>query len=442
MTKLSTSQKAWVMYDWANSVYSLIIATAIFPVYYVSMTADIGSLDTIFGTVDPAAVYSFSLTLAFLIVALGSPVLSAIADRTSKRHYFLTGFCSLGSAACIGLYWFDASTTVWLAVVLSVLASVGFWGSIVFYNAYLPEIAEEKLRDELSARGFAMGYFGSSLLLVVCLAMILAYETFGFESAAQPTRLSFLLVGIWWFGFAMTCIYFLPKPRKPAAPDGIGSDHTRLTAMIILKRVAAQVRRSKDLRFYLLAYFFFSTGVQTIFYIANLYGANELELPAGKLIATILVIQIIAIVGALSFSRLSARLGNLRAMQTALSLWALLCGLAFLMDKSQAWVEYYFYALGAGVGLVMGGIQSLARSTYSKLLPPDADNTTFYSFYDVLEKIGVVLGTLLVGVTLQMTGSMKPAILMLGGMFILSLLALIPVREPSNASRQASLTAR
>ncbi|GAA3950319.1 MFS transporter [Allohahella marinimesophila] len=426
------------MYDWANSVYSLIIATAIFPVYYVSMTADITSLETIFGAVDPAAVYSFSLTLAFLIVALGSPVLSAIADRSSKRHYFLMAFCSLGSAACVGLFWFDESTTVWLAVVLSVFASIGFWGSIVFYNAYLPEIAEEKLRDELSARGFAMGYFGSSLLLVVCLAMILGYEIFGFENAAFPTRLSFLLVGIWWFGFAMTCIYFLPKQKKPVVHEGEVSAQQQLTAMKILQRVAAQVRRSKDLRFYLLAYFFFSTGVQTIFYVANLYGANELELPAGKLIATILVIQIIAIVGALSFSRLSARLGNLRAMQTALAMWALLCGLAFLMDKSQAWVEYYFYALGAAVGLVMGGIQSLARSTYSKLLPPDADNTTFYSFYDVLEKIGIVLGTLLVGVTLQMTGSMKPAILMLGGMFILSLLALIPVREPSAAHQHSA----
>lgn len=428
MKKLSRPQWAWAMYDWANSVYSLVVATAIFPVYFVAVTSKVESVQTPFGSLQPEALYSFSLTASFLLVAIGSPFLSALADRSGKRALFLLAFCICGSIACIGLYWFENTASLWPAIALSMCASVGFWGSLVFYNAWLPEIAVSEERDDLSARGFAMGYLGSSLLLVVCLGMILGWESLGFASSSEPTRLSFLLVGIWWLSFGILCILNLPPPKAGHKSE---KDQQELTVMLILRRVGAQVRQSRDLRFYLISYFFFSTGVQTIFYVANLYGANELGLASGKLIATILVIQIIAIVGALSFSKLSARFGNLRAMQLALALWALLCVGAFLMDRSQAWVEYYFYGLGAAVGLVMGGIQSLSRSTYSKLLPADADNTTFFSFYDVLEKIGIVLGTLLVGVMLQLTGSMKPAILILGGMFVLSLLTLGPVKEPA-----------
>lgn len=429
----STTQKAWIMYDWANSVYSLVIATAIFPVYYVSITTSVDLLDTPFGGIRPAALYSFALTLSFLLVACASPLLASRADSNGHRHRFLLVFCSAGATACMLLATVEQASDVWLAVALMVVASVGFWGSLVFYNAYLPEIAPPELRDAISARGYAMGYLGSSLLLVTCLVLIMGHAWFGFESAATPTRLSFFLVGIWWLGFALLCLKYLPRKtghalEKPLPASG---EPPTATPAMILRTVWLQVRHSRNLRFYLLSYFFFSTGVQTIFYVANLYGAKELELDASKLIATILVIQIIAIAGALGFARLSARFGNLPAMRWALGTWACLCLLAFLMDKSQQYIEYYFYALGAGVGLVMGGIQALSRSTYAKLLPNDADNTTYFSFYDVLEKVGIVLGTLLVGITIQLTGSMKPTILMLGAMFVLSLFTLLPVRIKS-----------
>lgn len=407
-------QKGWAFYDWANSVYSLVISTAIFPIYYTQVTVrdERGFTSFLGWSLDADALYSFVLSASFLIVALLSPVLSGIADYTGAKKKFLIFFCLLGSLSCMGLYFYDGSN-VETALFLSVAASVGFWGSLVFYNSYLPEIAAPEEQDKLSAKGFSMGYIGSSILLIGLLLMITFAEDLGMTTG-YATQLSFLITGIWWLGFAQVTFRILPK----AATKNPIDSKILMNGFKELEKVYAFVKSDKQLFRYLGAFFFYSTGVQTIIVLASLFGAQELGLSSDKLILTILIIQFVAIAGAMLFSRVSQAVGNFRALRIQVGIWITVCVIAFLLRKEWEYVEMGFYVVGALVGLVLGGIQSLSRSTYSKLLPEGIDTTSFFSFYDVTEKIAIVLGTLSFGLFIDLTGSMNWAALGLAVYFL------------------------
>ncbi|MXV38129.1 MFS transporter [Flavobacteriaceae bacterium Ap0902] len=411
--ELKKQQFAWAFYDWANSVYSLVITTAIFPIYFGAVLEGSNAIK-VYGIdfSDKDILYSYSITASFIIVVLISPILSAIADKIGNKKLFLKIFSILGSLGCASLFFFTGEQTLWIGVGGSVLASVGYWGSLVFYNAYLPEIASKERQDSLSAQGFIYGYLGSAILLILCLILIMVID----ESL---TRYSFILVALWWIGFAQ--VTFKHLPNSYTKPDLKKTKSIWKSAHRELFLVGKYLFTYKDLKLYLIAFFSLSVGIQTINYMATRFGDKELELDSSKLIITILVIQFVAILGSYLFSRLSTKFGNLISLKIGLLIWAGICFSAFLMDKDNLYVEYQFYGLGAAVGLVLGGVQALTRSTYSKLLPQSNDNTIFFSFYDIIEKIALILGSFIFAQVLYFTGSMQYAALTLSIFFIVAI---------------------
>ena len=410
---------AWAFYDWANSVYSLVISTAVFPLFYSGITK--GKVISFLGMEwnHPDTLYSYTLSFSFLVVAIMSPILSAIADYTGNKKKFLKFFCSIGSVSVMSLYFFEGIDTVWIGIVFTFFASIGFWSSVVFYNSYLPEVAHPEDQDKVSAKGFIYGYIGSIILLVINLVMILFHEAFGITEALA-SRISFVMVGLWWIGFAQITFKALPNNLydKKSEKDYIWKGFREL------KIVWLELKQLPTLKGFLIAFFLLSIGVQTIILLAAIFGSTELGLSAINLIVTILLIQFVAIFGAFIFSKISAKYGNFKALKITITIWILVCFCAFLLHKDLPNVESYFYGLGIMLGLVLGAIQSLTRSTYSKLLPKTQDNAIYFSFYDVTEKIAIVLGTFVYGFLYALTDSMQWSVLCLGLFFVASLIVL------------------
>ena len=417
-------KSAWAFYDWANSVYSLVISTAVFPIYFSAVSPE--KLH-IFGNELPATtVYSYVLASSFIIVSLISPFLSGIADYTGSKKAFMRGFCYVGSLACMSMYFFT-DANIWFGLLMSMVASVGFWGSLVFYNAYLPEVCEPDDQDKLSARGFALGYFGSSILLIIILAMVQAPDFFGLADSGIASRIGFLITGLWWLGFAHITFAHLPKgpvnPKAERDPRWIFSGYKEI------RQVFRNLKKFNSLRRFLYSFFFFSIGVQTVILLASLFGEAELGLETSKLIATILIIQFVGVGGAYLFAAIAKKYGNMLSLKICIVIWALVCFAAYTLTSLDPLVEYKFYAIGGVVGLVMGGIQSVSRSTYSKMLPATHAHASYFSFYDVSEKVAIVIGTFTYGYLISLTGDMKTSALALSIFFAIGFLLLLRVKK-------------
>ena len=402
--------RAWASYDWANSVYFLVISSAIFPLYYGYICADETHL-VVFGmSFKNTALISYVTALAFMFIAIWSPILSGIADYMGNKKRFMQFYCYLGSAACIGLYWFDIDNLYW-GLLFYFLALVGAWSSLVFYNSYLPDIAYPEQHNKISARGFALGYIGSVLLLLINLLMVLKPEWFnisgeGGVASLKAMRYSFVMVGIWWFGFSHIAFYHLPRGFK----DKVYTKDIFFNGYRELKIVWKSLRNLTQLKRYLVAFFLFSMSLQTVMIVAAYFGEQEIYWSGNKektmgLIISILLIQIIAIFGALLSSKLANKWGNIKTLILLNGIWVILCICAYFIYEP---IEFYLVA--AFVGLCMGGIQSVARSTYSQLIPETLDTTSYFSFYDVAEKVGIVIGMLMYGTIDQITGSMRNAL--------------------------------
>lgn len=412
---------AWAFYDWANSVYSLVIATAVFPIYYESVTSDNNGVVQFLGfEFNNSSLLSYSLSFSFLIVAFMSPILSGIADYTGNKKRFMKFFCYLGSFSVMSLFFFKGQDSLWIGILGTVLASIGFWGSIVFYNSYLPEIAFPEQHDRVSAKGFMFGYAGSLILLAFNLTMVMMPEMYGISDASLPARISFLSVGIWWIGFAQVTFYYLPnnvfhkKPEKDYIFKGLRE----------LKVVWQSLKGLKILKQFLTAFFLYSIGVQTVILLAGLFGKKELGIDTSKLIIIILLINVVAIFGAYAFSRLSEKIGNINTLKITIVIWGFICVAAYLLDANSTYIDIQFYALGGTIGMVLGAIQSLSRSTYSKLLPPTQDHATYFSFFDVTEKISIVVGTFVFGFVAAITNSMRNSFFILAVFFLLGFIVL------------------
>lgn len=430
---LTASKKVvngWAMYDWANSVYNLVITSTIFPAYYDAVTGDgngntIDHVHFLGRTYESSSLYNYVLAIAFLIVALMSPILSSIADYKGNKKSFLRFFCTVGSLACCGLFFFTGADTLGIAILCSIIACIGYWSSLVFYNSYLPEIAAPEDRDAVSAKGFSMGYIGSVLMQLICFLFVFKPGWFGMQNDnTLPSRFSFLLVGIWWFGFAQITLFRLPK----GTPAVHKTEHNVLSnGFIELKKVLAELTFQPLLKRFLLSFFFYNMGVQTIMLVATLFGSKELNLPAGKLIITILIIQIVAIFGAWSLAGLSRKIGNIKTLISIVFIWIAICLSAYyiaVLHNAGTNVEIHFYILASVVGLVMGGIQSLSRSTYSKLMPETKDTASYFSFFDVTEKIAIVIGMFSFGFITELTNTMKNSVLVIMVFFIVGLVLL------------------
>ncbi len=415
----------WAMFDWANSAYFLVIATAIFPIYFTAITDDQIS---VFGRdIANSAVYSYAVSFAYIIIALMTPLLSGMADFGGKRKTFLIVFTWIGSLSCIGLFFFANAGLIWWGTGMFVLASIGAAGGIVFYNAYLPLIVTEDRLDEVSAKGYAYGYIGSVILLAFCLLMINKPDWFGFEDAGLPTRIAFALVGVWWLGFAQIAFKRLPADQ-PGRTEGI-----LRKGIEELISVWRKVKKQKMIMRFLASFLFYMAGVQTVIYLATIFASVELEMDTPELILVILILQIVAIIGAYFFAAISKRVGNKTALLIQIGIWMLICGSAYLVqDKMQ------FYILAGFVGLVLGGIQSLSRSTYAKLIPnTKSEMTSYFSFYDVLMKVSLVAGAFIFGFVEQLTGGMRNSILALMILFAIGMIIMWTVdvrKEPSEST--------
>lgn len=419
---------AWAFYDWANSVYPLVITSAVFPIFYDALFSKTGHYIDVFGfSVKNSALISFVTAFAFLIVAFLSPLLSGIADYVGNKKFFMKFFCYLGALSCMGLYWFKLEN-IYSSLLFYLFGLIGFWGSLVFYNSYLPDIAFEEQQDAISAKGYSLGYIGSVILLVVNLAMVMKPELFdiieadGEPSAIKAMRYSFVMVGVWWILFSQYTYYYLPKGNK-------NSQQKHTHAIVFngfkeLKKVWFLLEENIRLKKYLRSFFVYSMAVQTVMLIATYFGAQEIAWESKEqstigLIICILLIQIVAVIGAYTTSKASEKYGNIPVLIFINSIWIVLCIAAYFIK-----LPIHFYVMAALVGLVMGGIQSLSRSTYSKLLPETEDTASFFSFYDVAEKIGIVIGMLVYGIIDQITGSPRFAIVFLAVFFILGVVLL------------------
>ena len=406
------------MYDWANSSYNLVITSTLFPIYFNGVTRSFFDSEVVlfFGfEIVNTVLYSYSVSVSFLIAACLSPLLSGIADYGGKKKLFLKVFTYLGSSSTVALFWFTGDNVEY-GIIFSVLAGVGYSGSLVFYNSFLPDITSKANYDKLSARGYSFGYIGSVLLLLISFVLIEFHAVFGFESETVMVRLSFLMVGVWWFGFAQYSFYHLPNGERRGADQNLFAKGVKE-----LKLVYQSLHGLKSMKRYLTSFFFYSMGVQTVMFLAATFGEKELRLETVKLIVTITLIQLVAIPGAYGFARLSKIYNNGVSILTMLVLWIVVCLYAYFLQT-----EYQFYGLAILVGLIMGGIQSMSRSTFSKLIPDNSiDNTSYFSFYDVTEKLAIVIGTFSFGFIEYVTGSMRNSTLALMIYFLIGIVFLL-----------------
>jgi UMF1 family MFS transporter len=421
--------RAWCMYDWANSVYNLVITTTFFPIYFLGVTRSAYGEDTVpflGGTFKNSPLYQYTLAAAYLSIALLLPILSSIADARGSKKRFMQFFSYMGGLGCIGMFWFKgAHPSVEWGLFCFVLATIGYCGSLVFYNSYLPEIASPENHDRVSARGFSMGYIGAVTLQLVGFGLVIFFSGKG-DQTSGPLY-TFLLVGLWWIGFAQITFLRLPSPAK-RRKDG---HNMWVDGFKELNKVWNKLRTLPKLRSYLASFWFYSMGVQTVMLAATMFGQKTLGLPSDKLIITVVLIQLVAIAGAYLMSLFSSFYGNLNVLMGVVLFWIVICVSAYSVAVYKELghsAEYFFYGLAVGVGLVMGGIQALSRSTYSKLMPPTSDTASFFSFYDVTEKIAIVIGTFTFGYIDDILG-MKNSVLSLIVFFVFGFIGLLITRR-------------
>lgn len=410
--------RGWVMYDWSNSVYQLTIGSTIFPIYYNAVTRSgddftisffgFEAINTVF--------YAWSIAISYLVVALFSPLFSSIADYTGRRKTFMKVFTWLGAISC-GLLFFFNKNTIELGLIAFTLATIGYGGSLVFYNSFLPVIAEPADQDRISARGYAMGYLGGVILLIFNLIFVLFPETFGISDDSFAPRLAFLTVFLWWIGFSQITFRRLPKYTFGKRVKG---EKVLIKGYQELRVIFNQVRGMRSLKIYLIGFFFMTMGLLTVMFMAATYGTKELGLGDDVLIPTILLIQLIGMFGAWLFAWISGKMGNIRSLIISIVIWILVIVAVFFIHTATQ-----FIIIACFVGIVMGGTQALARSTYSKMLPETRDHTSFFSFYDVMEKIATVGGTFSFGIIEALTGSMRYSVLAITFFFIIGLIFML-----------------
>jgi UMF1 family MFS transporter len=408
---------AWAFYDWANSSYPLVITTAIFPLFYEEVTKTVvdgktSDMVSLFGSsFHNTEIYSYVVAISFVIVCFTAPVLSGIADYSGNKKRFMQFFCYLGSLSCASLFFFSKEH-LGLGLLSILFSSVGFWGSLVFYNSYLPEIAEPEDHDRVSAKGFSLGYIGSAILLILNLVMIKVWKI--------PAQWSFVTVAIWWAGFAQITFARLPNNVYGHKPQG----GIIFKGFRELKNVWDELKHIKRLKRYLASFFIYSMGVQTVMIMAVLFAKKEIVgMEDSNLIISVLIIQFVGVAGSVLFSRLSKWLGNIKALGVAIFIWIGICIGTYLY----VYTPFSFYVVAALVGLVMGGIQSLSRSTYSKLLPETEDHASYFSFYDVCEKVGIVFGMFLFGYIERVSGGMRNSLLALITFFVVGFVLLLTI---------------
>ena len=411
----------WCMYDWANSAFATIILSAVLPVYFVALVPEEGAGISFLGfthTFRATALWGYAVSCSMLIVAVTSPYLGSIADRLNLHRRFLFACCLIGALATASLI-FATPGRYLLAALLFIVANIGFAGGNVFYNAFLPKLAGPNELDRLSSRGFAYGYIGGGLALLLVFGMIQGSSLVGFADKGAASRSGFLLAGLWWFLFAVPTYLYVRVPASPIMPDRL---HRGIRGYF---RIFAQIREYPSLLLFLLAFLFYNDGIQTIIVVAAIFAREELGLSQGTILACFLMIQFVAMPGTLLFGRLAEVSGAKRSLYLALLLFILVTVYAYFMNH--AWE---FWLLGFVIAIILGGSQAVSRSFFSSLIP-EGKHAEFFGFYAISAKFASVFGPLVFAVIVDITGSARLSILALTLFFISGMLLLTQVKAGS-----------
>lgn len=417
---------SWCLYDWANSAFATVILAAVLPVYFVSLVPDHGAgLPLLPGhRFSAASLWGYTVSASMLLLALAAPLLGATADRHGWHKRLMLGFWLLGCAATALLAIPGPGGYLWVAVVFMV-ANFAFAGANIFYNAYLTILVPPAQSDRLSARGYAFGYLGGGLFLALSFAMILAYPRFGFADAAAATRCSFLLTALWWLVFALPAFYYLPAAAHPVS----GSPRFSLRGTLDQFR---SLLRYRDLCLFLLAFLCYNDGIQTIISVSAVFARDELRLSQGTVIGCLLMIQFVAMPGALLFARLSERIGAKRAILCSLAIFLLICLYAYRITSSAE-----FWILGGIIALILGGSQALSRALFSTMVP-QRKSAEFFGFYTISARFAAIVGPLVFALVTDLSGSARNAILAIGLFFLIGGALLLGV----NVERGRTLSSR
>ncbi len=403
--------RAWALFDWANSAYSLVISTAIFPIYFLAVAPE--QINILGRNFSNSSVYSYSISLAYILIALVAPILGGIADAGNKRLKFLKIFTTIGSIACMILFFFSDAPLVWLGTMAFIISTIGYAGSLIFYDAFLPSITTSDRYDAVSAKGYAYGYVGSVLLLVTILFMSQKPELFGMaEGSSLPFRIGFLMVGVWWIGWSQYTFKHLPQDSKIKGNNALFKDGYKE-----MLSVFKEIMQKPNLKRFLLSFFFYSAGVNTVIYLATVFAEKELNFESSELIMTVLILQIVAVIGALGFAKFAKEKGSKKAITIMIIIWMLICVAASFVTT-----KVVFFGLAFFVGLVLGGIQSSSRATYTKLISEEDEYSSYFSFYDLLFYLSIVFGTFAFGFVDQLTNNLRYSILILAFFFVIALL--------------------
>ena len=418
----------WCMYDWANSSFATVILAAVLPVYFVTLVPEEGARISLFGwhrLLPASALWAYSVSLSMLIVAITAPYLGALADRKSLHRKFLITCCLVGSFTT-GLLYFATPGRYIMAVFIFIFANISFAGGNIFYNAFLPKLAASHELDRLSSRGFAFGYIGGGLALLIVFAMIMGSESLGFPDKGAATRTGFLLTGIWWLLFAIPTFYFVQVHSAPILPQVL---HKGIKGYF---RTLAEIRHYPTLFLFLIAFLFYNDGIQTIIVVAAIFGRQELALSQGTILACFLMIQFVAMPGTLLFGKLAEIFGAKRSLYIALFLFICVTVYAYFINK--AWE---FWILGFVIAIILGGSQAVSRSLFSSLIP-EGKHAEFFGFYAISAKFASVIGPFVFALITDLTGSARLAILALTSFFIIGiiLLTFVDTSRQQNFSTQ------
>ncbi len=403
--------RAWAMYDWANSAFVTTVMAAVLPVYYANVAAV--NLEPNMRT----AAWAYTTTISLLLVAIIGPILGAMADLSGAKKKFLTAFVIMGAVGTSALF-FVGSGDYLLASAFYVVAALGFSGSIVFYDSLLPHVARPDEIDQVSSRGYAMGYLGGGILLAVNLAMIMLPPS---ELQGLMTRISFLTVAVWWLVFTIPLWRHVPEP-----PRRILSGEEKINPLTgSFKRLGhtfSQIRKYKEAFKFLVAFWLYNNGIGTIITMASIYG-KELKFSDTTVIGTLLMVQFVAMPFAFLFGWLARKMGTKRAIYLSLAIYSLIAIAGYFMVQ-----ELHFWMLGFAVATVQGGSQALSRSLFSRMLPK-SQSAEFFSFFGVSEKVAGMVGPLVFGLATQLLGGGRVGIISLVIFFILGGLLLTRVNE-------------
>jgi UMF1 family MFS transporter len=415
----------WCMYDWANSAYQMAIVSLL-PVYFTGTVVGTSGV-TLLGThFHPDSLWAFMIGFADVLAFLAAPVLGAMADFSGARRRFLLAFAYGGSLFTILLF-FSRSGDVGRTIFFFVASQFAFVSANVFYDSFLPHIASEDKMDWISGKGYSYGYVGGGLQFALSLVLIMAHERIGI-SQDLAIRVGLASAGIWWAGFTLFTAHYL---RESGVKGTIPLRFRHLwrpvaLAMVGVSRTVATARhagRFRHLLLFLIAFMLYNDGIQTVINLATTYGSVELRLSTSVLMLTLLLIQFIAMGGALLFGRIAERTGAKHAIMITLVIWSGVVMYAYFIHSAAQ-----FMFLGAVVGLVLGGSQALSRSFFGSMIPESA-SSEFYGFYTVFTKFSSIWGPLVFGVIKQATGSSRLAIVSLISFFIVGLLLLSQVNE-------------